>query len=74
MVKEHFVKEYENTSSDTHQNGFALDMTQIENEMNFCDYKGTDERRVRATTNNPDPVHSEDVLDTSLDYVLEYGI
>lgn len=51
MVKEHFVKEYENTSSDTHQNGFALDMTQIENEMNFCDYKGTDEIRVRATTN-----------------------
>lgn len=40
MVKEHFIKREENMrrrAKDTHQNGFALDMTQVENELNFCD-------------------------------------
>lgn len=40
MVKENFIKGEENMrrpAKDAHRNGFALEMTQIENEMIFCD-------------------------------------
>lgn len=55
-------------AKDTHQSGFALEMVPTEYEMNFSDWNGTDEMNENNCKIYFDPVHPEDVLDTTLKY------